>query len=353
MSYSPDTTKFTPSATAPMSQGPRKIIIDTDPGIDDAIAMIAAFKHPDVEILGLTSVAGNKGLSFTTRNAAAISTYFGAEVPVYQGAANDLVSIEQGQPERDDEAGFVHGVTGLGTVELSHDPKVIQDQAAVDFILETVAKYPGQVDIIALGPVTNLALAVEQDLAVMQQVRSIHSMGGGVYRGNRSPVAEFNYWFDPVAVDRLFTRLGEAVPIYMIGLDVTHQAIMNMNDLTFIRFIGGELGELIYEMMRGYVASYWEQNGYIGAVIHDLVAVMGYLYPEIYPAVYHRHLRCLSEGELSWGQCVVDMQRQFGGAANAYIPLEIDVKSFKERFVEVLFGPEIRERYQEAMVILH
>ena len=160
----------------------KKIIIDTDPGIDDALAIMAALKHPDLEVLGLTSVAGNKGIDFTTDNAARLLTLFESDIKVYRGATNDYLSLKSGKGERADEAGFVHGVSGLGSVDLPINPTVYGDDNAVDFILETIKAYPGEVDIIALGPVTNLALCVEQDLETMKQVRTIHSMGGGVYR---------------------------------------------------------------------------------------------------------------------------------------------------------------------------
>lgn len=329
----------------------RKIIIDTDPGIDDAYAIISAFKHPDVEILGLTTVAGNKGIDFTTRNAAGLSTYLGSQMPVYRGAVNDYVSLKNGVTEiKVEEGGGVHGATGLGSVELPVDESVYREESAVDFILESVKKYPGEVDIIAIGPVTNLALCLDKDLDTMKQVRSIHSMGGGVARGNASPVAEFNYWFDPTAVDRLFTELGPHVPIYMIGLDVTHQAVVDINDLTFIKLVGGELGELLFDIMQDYVSAYWKNNHYLGGVIHDLMTVVGYLYPEIYTKTYHAHLRCVTDSEVAFGQTVVDLKGKYPGEKNAYVPMEVDVQLYKERFMEMLFDKETAKLYRETVL---
>src|SRR5699024_4663094 len=249
-----------------------------------------------------------------------------------------------------EEEGGVHGATGLGSVELPVDDSVYRDQDAVDFILESVRKYPGEVDIIAIGPVTNLALCVDKDLETMKKVRSIHSMGGGVHRGNATPVAEFNYWFDPKAVDLLYTQLGTHVPIHMIGLDVTHQAIVDMNDLSFIILIGGDLGEVLYDIMQDYIAAYWKNNQYMGGVIHDLMTVIGYLYPEIYTETYYAHLRCVTDSELAYGQCIVDLQNKYGQEKNAFIPMKADVDLYKERFIELLFGEETAELYRKAVL---
>lgn len=328
----------------------KKIIIDTDPGIDDALAIMSAFKHPDVEVLGLTAVAGNKGIDYTTANAAKLSTYFGSKVKVYRGATNDYVSLKEGKPERPNETGDVHGEDGMGSVQMPIDDSVYSDQSAIDFILDTIKENPGEVDIIAIGPLTNLALCVDKDPETMKLVRSIHTMGGGVYKGNVTPVAEFNYWFDPTAVELVFSELGPHLPIYMIGLDVTHQGIIDFNDLGFMKLIGGEMGELIYNMMQDYLKSYWHQNNYIGAVIHDLMAVIGYLYPEIYTDVRHANLRCVTDSTVAFGQTVVDLADNWDLEKNAYVPMAVNVDLYKEKTIAILFGEEARQSYCKSVL---
>jgi len=328
----------------------RKVIIDTDPGIDDALAIMAAIKNPDIEILGLTTVAGNKGLDLTSANAAQVSTYFGSKIPVYKGAANDYQSIKDGDLVREITEEGVHGSNGLGGVQLPLDESVYNDKYAIDFILDQVKENPGEIDIIALGPLTNLALCLDKDVETMKQVRSIHSMGGGAYRGNRSPVAEFNYWFDPLAVDLLYQNLGEIVPIYMVGLDVTHQAIMDANDLAFIKYIGGDLGQIINDMFGDYMQAYWEQNGYIGTVIHDLMVVIGYFHPEIYGDIYHSHLRCVTDSELARGQTIVDLNDQFKQPKNAYVPMKANSDLYKQKTMRMLFGEEVEELYVKRVL---
>ena len=328
----------------------KKVIIDTDPGIDDAFAIMTAFRDTDVEILGLTAVAGNKGIQYTSANAAKLSTYFGSKVPVYKGATNDFLSLKQGKPDRADDAGAVHGADGMGSVQLPIDESVYADQSAVDFILETVKAHPGEIDLITIGPLTNIALCVDKDPETMKKVRSIHSMGGGVYKGNVTPVAEFNYWFDPTAVELVFSTIGPHVPIYMIGLDVTHKGIVDMNDLAFIKYMGGELGELIYDMMQDYLKSYWKTNQYIGAVIHDLMAVVGYLHPEIYTEVVHANLACVTDSELAYGQTIVDLADNWELEKNAYVPMNVDASLYKEKIIEILFGEEIKELYKKTVL---
>lgn len=327
----------------------KKVIIDTDPGIDDSLAIMAAMQVPSIEVLALTTVAGNKDQKTVTQNASSLSTYFGSEVPVYQGAGNDIESIRSENFNQTIDGGDIHGENGLGGIELPLDETVLKDTHAVDFILDTIRENPGEVDIIALGPLTNIALCIEKNLETMTQVRSIHSMGGGVHKGNRTPVAEFNYWFDPVAVDEVYTKLGEQVPIHMIGLDVTHQAIINPNDTLFIKYAGGDLGKIISEMLDNYFESYWNNNGYIGAAIHDLMAVVGYQYPEIYTDVYHCHVRCVTDSELARGQVIADLNNQYSQGKNAHIPLTADSSLYKEKFVQMLLGEEAEEAYKTAI----
>jgi len=271
----------------------RKVIIDTDPGIDDALAIIFALQHPDIEVLGFTSVGGNKGLQSTTDNVTRILNYFGSDIKVYKGSeknysktvdSNFNLSIDYSKE-------IIHGSNGLGSAVLDKNDALISDKDAVTFILETIEKYPNQVDLITLGPLTNIAFCIEKNFDIMKQLKSIHSMGGGIHRGNRTPLAEFNYWFDPHSVNKVF-ELGEYLPIFMIGLDVTHQAVLDMNDLTFLQLIDPKLGQLINQMLDSYILNYWENQRILGAVMHDLTAIVGYMYPELYTEVLDINLYC-------------------------------------------------------------
>ncbi|MCK5387961.1 MAG: nucleoside hydrolase, partial [Candidatus Izimaplasma sp.] len=210
----------------------RKIIFDTDPGIDDAYAIITAMKHPDIKVLGICTVAGNKGIEFTTTNAQKLIKLMNYDCQVYKGAKDSLLKVA-------DDAGATHGIDGLGGVPLAYDKSSLSSISAVDYILNTVKENPNEIEIIAIGPVTNIALAIRKDKETMKKIKAIYTMGGGVYRGNITPVAEFNYWYDAQATKEMF-ELGVDVPIHMIGLDITHKSIVTNNDLEFMKMTGGE-----------------------------------------------------------------------------------------------------------------
>ena len=324
----------------------RKVIIDTDPGIDDALAIIYALKHPDIEILGFTSVGGNKGLRNTTDNVTRILHYFNSDIKVYKGSdSNYSEEVDSTfNMALDYSKEIIHGTDGLGSAQLEKNASLISDNDAVTFILESVNKYPDKIDIITLGPLTNIAYCIDQDMETMKKVKSIHSMGGGVHLGNRTPVAEFNYWFDPHAVNRVF-ELGEYLPIYMIGLDLTHQAVLDMNDLTFMKLIDTELGSLINKMLDGYIKNYWEMQRILGAVMHDLTAIVGYIAPDIYTETWHSNTHCVIDQTAAIGQTIVDQDNNPHKTKNSYIPMKLDVASYKENVIKVLFGEEAIEEY--------
>jgi inosine-uridine nucleoside N-ribohydrolase len=179
----------------------------------------------------------------------------------------------------------------------------------------------------------------------MKKVKSIFSMGGGVFKGNITPVAEFNYWFDAQAVDMVYDKLGKYVPIHMIGLDLTHQVVVDQNDLEFMNLEGGERGKLIYEMTKDYVKSYWEFNKIMGIVIHDLTTIIGYIHPELFTKVYHANLRCVTDENIAKGQCIIDLLDNWGLEKNVFVPMAIDHNQYKEKMMGLLFDEKVREQY--------
>ena len=319
----------------------RKLIIDTDPGIDDALALIACFRHvEDVEILGITTVAGNKGIRFTTDNATKLIKYFAYPCKVYKGAQRPLVpSIcipDNGGTES--AAGDVHGGTGLGDADLPSAAELISDQSAVDFILEQVRSNPGEIDILALGPLTNIALAIRQDKNTMQKLRSIYSMGGSLYGGNITPVAEFNYWFDPDAADFVYKSLGETLPIYMIGLDLTHQLILSHDDMFLLREEGAEIGAIIYQMLAHYAKNYWHDQRILGVVIHDLTAALCYLYPELVADEKLGLLECIAGDGVDRGQCLCKFTDEENQEYNSHIIRSVNKAIYKDMLFLNLIG---------------
>lgn len=328
----------------------RKVIIDTDPGIDDALAIIFALQHPEIEVLGFTSVGGNKGLKSTTDNVTRILNYFGSDIKVYKGSDKNYSKVVDPafEMELDYSKENIHGADGLGSAVLEKNQDLISDMDATTFILETVKMYPHEVDIITLGPLTNLAFCIDEDMKTMKKVKSIHSMGGGVNRGNRTPVAEFNYWYDPHSVNRVF-ELGLNLPIYMIGLDITNQAVLDMNDLTFMNLIDPKLGKLINQMLESYIVNYWENQRILGAVMHDLTTLVGYIYPELYTKILHTNMTCITNNCLAIGQTIVNSKNNQSMDKNSYIPMKLDVRRYKELIIKDIFGQTAFEDYTKYL----
>jgi inosine-uridine nucleoside N-ribohydrolase len=328
----------------------RKIIFDTDPGIDDAVALLTLLNYEPFEVLGITTVAGNKGIEHTTDNASKLIKYAQKDIKVYRGAHSNYSRVKAGLPAEGRDGGNVHGEDGLGGVGLPVDLSNVSPSNAIDFILDTVRKYPGEIEIISVGPMTNLALAIDQDEETMRNVKKIWSMGGGVFRGNVTPVAEFNYWFDTLSVEKVYS-LGNDVDIVMVGLDATHQCIFDANDLAFINLAAGEKGQLIYAMVQDYLNAYWKFNKYIGIVIHDLLPVLMAIDPSVCSRLVHSNLRIVHQG-LTTGQCIVDLADSWKLEKNAFVAMEMDVRKCKELFMEVCFSREVKENYQSVFPTL-
>src|SRR5699024_4225377 len=267
---------------------------------------IAALNYERFDVLGITVVAGNVGLNNCVNNALGIVNLMNADCLVYPGAEASLKQLESGQLY--EQKPSVHGEKGLGDITLTPDFEKKSNTHAVKFILDTVRKNPDEVELITLGPLTNIALAIREDRETMKKVKKIWSMGGGVQYGNRTPVAEFNYWADPEAVKEVYD-LGEDVDINMIGLDVTQQTHLTLDDLFFLRAEGGKIGAILNEMSKHYMKTYWETFRMTGIIIHDLVAVMLAIDPSLANVddVYEKvNLNVECEG-LCKGQTVVQL----------------------------------------------
>lgn len=241
----------------------RKIIIDTDPGIDDAMAILFALNSPDLDLLGLTTVYGNVHTPLATANALALLDYCGrSDVPVAAGAGMPLEVPLHGV------ASFVHGDNGLGEVELprsAHEPEAV---SAAEFIVGQVLFAPGEVTLVAVGPLTNLALALERDPRIAEAAEVV-LMGGAVdCAGNITACAEANIYHDPHAAAKVFSA---GWPVTMIGLDVTARTVMDEEYLESLR--ATRSGELIHRLTRFYTRFYRSRHGIDGAQTHDPSAV--------------------------------------------------------------------------------
>ncbi len=253
----------------------KKVIIDCDPGIDDAIAIILAMEYSDFEILGISTVFGNATAEQATANALKIVELSGKNIPVYRGAKRPLI-IPPGNPPD-----FVHGTDGLGNTNQPESTLRIESVSAAEFIVETINTYPGEITVLAIGRLTNLANALALDPGITAKVKDIILMGGTLHvPGNVSPVGEANISGDPHAADLVFRA---SWPVTMIGLDVTTKLIMNDQILETIREDNAQYGNFIYDISRFYRNFHINVDGVEGGFyVHDPSAVMYLINPDIF-----------------------------------------------------------------------
>jgi len=259
----------------------RKVIIDTDPGVDDSFAILLALRSPEIEVIGLTSLFGNVRTPTATRNALHLLERFGrSDIPVYEG---HLTSIAGDAKER--IADFVHGDDGFGnTGEPSVSTKPVSGTSAAEFIVQSANAFPGQVTVVALASATNVALALRLDrVAVTQNLRSVVHLGGAFFtNGNVNPAAEANIFGDPDAADELY---GSGADVTVVGLDVTQRLRLSESDLAAMRDASvmdvsenhphaSKHGAFLHAISEFYMAFHVRTTGFRGIFMHDPAAVV-------------------------------------------------------------------------------
>lgn len=300
---------------------PRKIIIDTDPGQDDAFAILLALASPeDMEVLGITAVAGNVPLALTERNARIICELAGKpEVPVFAGCdaplQRKLVTAEH-----------VHGKTGLDGPPMVEPSMPLQSQHAVDFIIETLRREPaGTVTLCALGPLTNLAAAFLKAPDVVARVAEVVLMGGGCFEGgNITPAAEFNIYVDPEAADIVFKS---GIPLVVMPLDVTHKAITTPARVAAFRDLGTAVGLAAAAWADFFERFDMEKYGTQGAPLHDPCVIAWLIAPDLFKG-RHINVEIETVSELTLGMTVADWWGVSGRAANAFFVGALDADGF-------------------------
>lgn len=307
----------------------KKIIIDTDPGQDDAVAILLALASPDdLEVLGLTCVAGNVPLALTARNARMICELAGkTDVPVYAGCDRpmdrSLVTAEH-----------VHGKTGLDGPDLPAPVMPLQDQHAVDFIIDTLRREPeGTVTLCPLGPLTNIATAFRQAPDIATRVRDIVLMGGAYFEvGNITPTAEFNIYVDPQAADIVF---NSGVRLVVMPLDVTHKALVTKERNEAFRGLGTTVGTAVAEMTDFFERFDKEKYGSSGAPLHDPCVTAYLMWPELF-AGREINVEIETTSELTMGMTVADWWGVTDRPKNALFMGDIDADGFFTRLTERL-----------------
>ena len=292
---------------------PIKLLLDCDPGLDDALALLLAHGDPNLELVGVTTVGGNVALANTTRNALQLREYLGfTRVPVAAGAADPLVKIAQ-------TAEHVHGAEGLGDVTLPAAVLPASEQHAVDLIISTLRDAPGTVHLVATGPLTNIALAIQREPRIVEWAASFVIMGGSYTRGNVTPAAEFNIYVDPDAAAIVFAAGWQVV---MVGLDLTLQAVVNEGIVARMHALGALGVDLIAPL-----ATYWtnpHDNEWDGQALHDVCAVAYLARPDLFTSQVAR-VEVETKGEFTSGMTIVDFHAE---EPNALVPRTLDVAGF-------------------------
>ncbi|MCD7471158.1 Uridine nucleosidase 1 [Datura stramonium] len=252
-----------------------KIIIDTDPGIDDSMAILMAFQTPEVEILGLTTIFGNATTKEATRNALILCETAGyPDIPVAEGS---LESLKRGEPC---VADFIHGSDGLGNLFLPSPTSKKIEKSASEFLVDKVSEYPGEVSILALGPLTNLALAIKRDSNFASKVKRVVILGGSFFAlGNVNPAAEANIYGDPEAADIVFTS---GANIDVVGINITTQVKMTDADLDELKQSEGKHTNFLCKMCKFYRDFHVKSDGVYGVFPHDPVTFVALVRPDLF-----------------------------------------------------------------------
>jgi inosine-uridine nucleoside N-ribohydrolase len=280
----------------------KKIIIDTDPGVDDMMAIFLALNSPELEVLGLTTIFGNVMTPQASQNALTLLELAGkSEIPVAEGAEQPL------KQSFTKPASFVHGDDGFGNTHPAKPQGKVIAQSAADFIIEQINKYPGEVTLVALAPLTNLALAVQKDPSIVNKVKEVVVMGGVVRSsGNVSPVSEANIMGDPHAGDVVMVA---GWPLTLITLDITLQVLMTDNRMLYIQEKNPKLGKFMYDVSRFYKNFYESVYNITGFGFHDPCTVLYLLEPGLFEFI-NGPVRVVTEG-IAKGQTIIDTHQKW------------------------------------------
>jgi pyrimidine-specific ribonucleoside hydrolase len=311
---------------APPAGRPRPVILDCDPGHDDALAILLACASPELEVLGVTTVAGNAGLANTTRNALRVLALLGrTDVPVAAGADVPLVRAPNIQP-------VFHGESGLDGADLPEPAVAARSEAAVELMASLVRASDARVTLVPTGPMTNIGLFLRAFPSLRDRIGAISLMGGSLGTGNTTASAEFNVWQDPEAAAIVFES---GIPILMEGLDVTHQALVLPPDVARLEALGNRTGRIFADLMRFFAIHHRNRYGWDGPPIHDAVAVGVLVAPWL---VERRRMRVDVEigSGLTRGRTVADEEGIAGRPPNAEVGVRLDREAFMDLVIDAV-----------------
>ena len=297
----------------------RKILLDCDPGHDDAVAMMLAWGNPSIELLGVTTVGGNQTLDKVTRNALSVATVVGMhDVPIAAGCRLPLVRPVEIAPD-------VHGDSGLDGVELPEPAVQLDPRHGVDLIIETImSNEPGTVTLVPTGPLTNIAMAARKEPRIVERVQEVVLMGGGYHVGNWSPVAEFNIKVDPEAAHIVF---NEKWPIVMVGLDLTHQALATDEVAERIAAVPGSVSQFTLGLFTFFRKAYQDAQGFEFPPVHDPCTIAYLIDPTIVETV-KVPVDVELNGSLTTGMTVADFRAPAPEDCHTKVATRLDAPRF-------------------------
>lgn len=293
----------------------QRMIIDCDPGHDDALAIILAAGNPNIDLVAITTVAGNQTIEKVTRNALSVCAIAGiTNVPVAQGASVPLVRPQQVAPD-------IHGESGLDGPILPKAQIELDPRHAVDLIIDVIMENePGTINLVPTGPLTNIALAMKIEPRIIERVKRVILMGGSYTRGNKTPSAEFNIIADPEAAQAVFAGNW---PVTMVGLDLTHQATADADVVARIAAIESPLSEFVVEILEFFGKTYRDVQGFDAPPVHDLCCVATLVNPAVF-ATRDAFVAVELTGTWTTGMTVTDFEDLLGQERNTQVATTLD-----------------------------
>ena len=302
-----------------------KIILDCDPGHDDAVAIMLAGKHPAIDLLGITVVAGNQTLEKTARNALHVTQWLGIDVPVYAGCGQPMIREKI-------VAGDIHGESGLDGPVFPPLEKKVEETHAVDFMIRTLMASDGDITVVTTGPMTNLAMAMRMEPRIVEKIRRIVLMGGSYQNGNVTPAAEFNIFAD---ADAAYVCFNSGRPITMVGLDVTRKALCYPEIVERMAKVDNRASRLFCDLMAHFCRTQKEIFGWAGGPLHDPITV-AYLIDPTVLTVKPMNAQIDIRSTSSYGRTNCDYFGYLQLPATADVAIDIDVDKFWDIVQETL-----------------
>jgi purine nucleosidase len=303
----------------------RRIILDTDPGIDDSLAILLALASPELHLEAVTVTIGNCSAAQGVVNALSVLELAGAtHVPVAAGVDRPLIQPILTAPE-------THGNSGLGYAQLPPSRQQPSTQHAVDLLIEQILATPGEITLVAVAPLTNLALAIRREPAIIPAVRDVIIMGGAIrHEGNTTPLAEFNTYVDPHAA---YIVYHSGLPITLVPLDVTYQCILTQADVDRLLALDSPITRFVADSTRFYMEFHDEYQGIQGCVINDPLALALTFAPDLVET-QPLHVTVDLHSELSLGKTMADFYEMWHKPPNMQVALKVQPRRFIELFIE-------------------